>query len=198
MKKKILVVEIAVGYMLKVLKSKKKIIKFKEEFAAIRHGDYYSFINQIGGTLPFIVTYSNGNVYEDNKNNADDFDFVGLLKSGHSLKIFYDKCIEHYGEIVDNDIPDLIYCKLAYFELSLRMHYRNKNLFHKKAKLEEIIEAIGVLNNLNENEISTLHSGRRFLNMVKHGKMQLKTWQESIDVFLSALQIIEINKLTII
>ena len=35
MEKKILVIEAAVGYMLKVLKSKRKIIKFKEEFAGI-------------------------------------------------------------------------------------------------------------------------------------------------------------------
>lgn len=198
MKKRILLIEIAVGYMLKVIKSDKKIIKFKQEFAAIRHGDYYSFINLMNGKLPFMITYNKGNIYEDNKNNEADFDFAGLIKSGNSLVIFYNNCIEYYGEIIDAEIPDKIYCKLAYFELSLRMHSRNNNLVQKTAKLKVIIDAIGAFKNLTASEISDLHSGRKFLNMVKHSKKPFNTWEVTINSFLNALDIIDRHKLTIL
>jgi hypothetical protein len=77
------------------------ITKFKEEFAAIRHGDYFNFINRVNEPLPFMVTYQSGQVYVDDKNNPDDIDFAGLLKAENSLKLFYENCIDHYGEIID-------------------------------------------------------------------------------------------------
>jgi hypothetical protein len=42
-----LIIEVVIGYMLKVWKSQKKITKYKNEFNAIRHGDYFEFINLI-------------------------------------------------------------------------------------------------------------------------------------------------------
>ena len=76
MSRQVLIIEIAVGYMLKVIKSGKQITKYKNEFAAIRHGDYFNFINLVGGQLPFMVTYKSGQVYVDDQNNENDKDFA--------------------------------------------------------------------------------------------------------------------------
>ncbi|WP_157611480.1 hypothetical protein [Sediminibacterium salmoneum] len=196
-KNEILIIEAAVGYMLKVIKSGKRISKFKTEFSAIRHGNYFEFINLVKGPLPFMVTYRNGAVYVDDKNNQDDFDFAGLFKAGASLKIFYDNCIDFYGEIIDSDISDLTYCKLAYFEISLRMHSNNKNLVAKEATLEKVIDAIVLQYSLSMNESQTLHSGRKFLNMVKHYKSQFKTWADGTEALKNALYLIVKKNLTI-
>ena len=47
-----LIYDFVVGYMLKVIKSKAKITKYKEEFNAIKHGDYVCFINLINIGIP--------------------------------------------------------------------------------------------------------------------------------------------------
>ena len=198
MKDKILIIEVAVGYMLKVIKAGKPITNYKTEFAAIRHGDYFEFINLIKGPLPFMVTYKEGDVFIDDKNNPDDIDFAGLLKAGQSLKIFYENCINVYGEIIDNDIPDILYCKLASFEISLRMHANNKKLISKREELVGVIDSVGKHHKLTDAEMKALQLGRRFLNMIKHHKGQFQTWQDGINVFNMALNILKEYKLTIL
>lgn len=198
MNRKILIFEIAVGYMLKVIKSRKSITLYKSEFASIRHGDYYTFINLVGGEIPFMVTYQNGQVFIDNKNNLNDLDFSSLLKAGNSLKIFYERCIEHYGEIIDNDISDKIYCLLAYFEISLRMHANNYHLIQKNETLYTIIEIVCSHFKLTNEEKLLLQSGRRFLNMVKHNKCQFSTWSLGQETFLKAILVLNKHKLTVV
>lgn len=197
MSRQILIFEIAVGYMLKVIKSGKHITLYKKEFSSIRHGDYFTFINIVGEKIPFIVTYHNGQVYIDNNNNENDFDFLGLLKSSNSLKVFYEKCINHYGEIVDNDIQDKTYCQLAYFEICLRMHANNYRLLKKGEKLKDVIDKVCVHFRLTIEEKLVLHDGRRFLNMVKHNKKQFQTWSIGKEAILRSLNVIERHQLTI-
>lgn len=55
-----LIISVTVGYMLKVLKANERIKTFKDEFAAIRHGDYIEFINLVKGEIPFLVVYNEG------------------------------------------------------------------------------------------------------------------------------------------
>ncbi|MBL7759132.1 MAG: hypothetical protein JNK08_00390 [Sediminibacterium sp.] len=198
MEKKFLIIEFAVGYMLKVLKSGVKTTEYKTEFSAIRHGNYFEFINLVKGELPFMVTYREGDVYIDDQNNPDDVDFAGLIKAGNSLKIFYENCIEFYGEIRDADISDLAYCKLASFEISLRMHANNHHLTDRNAELQKVIDAVGKHFKLSTNEIEHLQGGRRFLNMVKHFKQQFNTWEEGINALQLALTVLSDHKLTII
>ena len=84
----ILIIEVAVGYALKVLNNQKRITEYKNEFNAIKHGDYKSFLSLIEGEIPSMVIYNRGKIrYDENKPNYD-FDFEGLLKSGPSLQIF--------------------------------------------------------------------------------------------------------------
>jgi len=75
-------VEIAVGYMLKVLKDRKKITEYKNEFNAIKHGDYKTFLSLIDGEIPPMVIYNNGRIKSEENNPNYDSDFEGLLKPG--------------------------------------------------------------------------------------------------------------------
>lgn len=61
----ILIIEVAVGYMLKVLKSKQKITENKDEFNAIKHGNYKIFLNLVGGGIPPMVIYHEGVIRSD-------------------------------------------------------------------------------------------------------------------------------------
>jgi len=105
----------AVAYMLKVLKSGKQITSYKNEFNAIRHGDYYEFINLIKEPIPFMAVWQNGKESIEEVIQKDDIDFVGLLKAEPSIKMFYDLCKKDYGNINDTDLSDDdFYCLHAF------------------------------------------------------------------------------------
>ncbi len=80
--------------MYKVLNSGKPITKFKNEFAAIRHGDYASFLNLIAKPIEFIVSYNAGSINTEVSIRQDDVDLSRLLKSDESLKTFYQLCLK--------------------------------------------------------------------------------------------------------
>jgi hypothetical protein len=48
--------------MLKVMKAHKKEIKFKQEFASIRYGNYLEFIALVKGSIPEMVVYRSGDI----------------------------------------------------------------------------------------------------------------------------------------
>jgi hypothetical protein len=121
-----LIAQVVIGYMYKVLKSGRSVTYHKIEFAAIRHGDYMFFLNLIGRPIDAITTYSAGNISNDVDILAVDCDFVRLIKSCDSLRLFYHQCIKTYGHIADRDLPDSVFEDLAIFELSLRMHRNNR------------------------------------------------------------------------
>jgi hypothetical protein len=195
-----LTIEVAVGYMLKVLKTNKKITEFKDEFNAIKHGDYKTFLSLIGGEIPQMVI-SNGITIKSEENNPNyDCDFEGLLKSGPSLLIFLKKCFLIYGNINDSDIPDSIYHKVVVFEISIRMHANNHNLLDKSSRIE-LIHVIKILSNhlhLTLEEEGKLQNARVFNNMVKHFKNQYSSWEEGIKVFLNGFEVLESHQIKVI
>ena len=75
---KILTIEPTVGYMLKVIKSGQTIIKYNDEFKAIRHGNYFNFLNLVKGPIPFMVSYTNGVIRTEEYPQKEDCDFAGL------------------------------------------------------------------------------------------------------------------------
>lgn len=178
-----------VGYMLKVLKSGKDILKFKDEFDSIRHGNYYDFINLIKGQIPEMVVYNKGQIEVNPKLKSDDIDFIGLLKAAPSLNIFFKECYQEYGDIKDNDIPDSIFYKVALFEISLRMHANNYGLLKKRERLVTVIKELGVLKKMTSDEIELIQKGRRFINMIKHYKGQFDTWEDGIEAFNRAYEL---------
>jgi hypothetical protein len=195
-----LTIEVAVGYMLKVLKSKQKIFEFKNEFNAIKHGDYKTFLSLIGGEIPLMVI-SNGITIRSEENNPNyDSDFEGLLKSGPSLLIFLKKCIMFYGNIEDPDITDSIYHKVVVFEIAIRMHANNYNLLDK-TKREDLINVISTLSkfkNLTKEEEDKLQKARNFTNMIKHFKNQYPSWEEGIKHFLEGFEVLEKHRILIV
>lgn len=196
----ILVVEVAVGYMLKVLKDRKKITEYKNEFNAIKHGDYKTFLSLVGGKIPPMVIYNSGKIRSEENNPNYDFEFEGLVKSGPSLSIFFKKCLLVYGNIEDPDITDSIYHKVVVFEIALRMHANNNNLLDK-TKREDLINVISVLSkfkNLTPEEEEKLQKARVFTNMVKHFKNQYPSWEIGISYFLDGFSVLEKHKILIV
>ncbi len=195
-----LTIELSVGYMLKVLKSKQKICEYKNEFNAIKHGDYKSFLSLIGGEIPPMVIYNNGRIRSDEINPNYDFDFEGLLKSGPSLRIFLNKCFLVYGNIEDSDIPDSIYHKVVVFEIVLRMHANNYNLLDKSKRedLKDVITILSKFKNLTKEEEDKLQKARVFTNMVKHFKNQYPSWVGGIKHFLEGFEVLEKHRILII
>jgi len=195
-----LIIEFAVGYMLKVLKTNQKLTEFKKEFNAIKHGDYKTFLSLIGGEIPPMVIYNGVTIRSEENNLNYDSDFEGLLKSGPSLLIFLKKCFLVYGNIDDPDITDSIYHKVIVFEIALRMH-ANNNYLLDNTKREDLINVISILSkfkNLTDEEEDKLQKARSFTNMVKHFKKQYPSWEDGIIHFLEGFDVLEKHRILII
>lgn len=191
-------VQITIGYLYKVLKNGKDTSKFKKEFAAIRHGDYETFIKLIRVNIDFIVSFNNGVINTDTNIREDDSDFARLIKSGSSLNSFVKKCFTEYGEISDNDLSNADYERLALFELSLRMHRNNNAPREERIRLEKVINHIQKIKTLSYDETNLLHQGRKFLNKVKRPEKMLTDWKRELKAFNSAYTILQQKQLTII
>lgn len=194
-----LIIAVVVGYMLKVLKNCKKITHFKDEFSAIRHGDYITFIDLVGGPLPFMVVYNEGVIKSGKlQPSKDDIDFELLLKSGPSLKIFYYNCLVAYGEIIDKDISDELFENAVLFEIGIRMHANNFTLLNERSTLETVINLLCDHKNIPAIDKDIIHKGRLFLNMIKHNKKHFSSWQEAKAAFNDACHVLSKYRLTVI
>jgi hypothetical protein len=195
-----LVIEHVVGYMLKVLKSGRNTSTFKDEFNAIKHGDYREFLKLVGGTLPCMITWNSAVVKDDTDNPNYECDFEGLFKSGPSLNLFFEKCVKTYGVIDDIDIPQNVYHKAVTFEIAIRMHAKNYDLLSidRKFELVEVIDILCKFKAIPQNEVEKLHTARRFINMIKHNKQQFPTWTEGVQAFLIGFSVLEKHKLLIV
>lgn len=193
-----LIIAKTVGYMLKAMKLKEDTSLFRKEFASIRHGNYLEFTELIKGEIPTVVVYNKGEIQISNRLTREEIDFVGLIKSGPSLLEFHKKCLSQFGNLIDHDISDKIYEKVALFEISLRMHANNNNLINFQEDLIEVIFKLSKSKNLPNNLIEKLQNGRRFLNMIKHPKNQFSSWNEGIPAFNEAYLICQKHSLTVI
>jgi hypothetical protein len=193
-----LFIEQAVAYMLKVLKSGKKVTSFKNEFNAIRHGDYFEFVNLVQEPIPFMVIWKDGIASMEDEIKKDDIDFAGLLKAGPSIKKFYELCKIVYGNINDPDLSDDDFNHAVTFEIALRMHAKNFNLLKERVTLEKVIDKLCEFRNIPESDKIQLHKGRIFVNMIKQHKGRFKTWHEGLSEFNKAFEIISKNKWTIV
>ncbi len=192
-----LIIQVVIGYMYKVLKNNLDTSDFKNEFAAIRHGDYFDFIKLIGKQIDFIVVYNSGLINNDVNIKKDDIDYVGLIKSGESLIEFYKKCYLKFGDINDTDLPDLYFEKAIKFELGLRMHLNNKRLKKERKTLENVINELSILKRLTDLETEKLHKGRKFLNFIKRPEKLKSDWKTVSSDFDNAYSILIDKGLTI-
>ncbi|WP_417600926.1 hypothetical protein [Owenweeksia hongkongensis] len=189
-----LLVEIVVGYMYKVQKNQLDTSKYSKEFAAIRHGNYFQFFNEIGKEIDFIVTYEEGQIKTDTKVHKNEVAFIALTKVGECLKDFYQRILNTYGELKDLDFTDEDFQNAAYFELSIRMHSNNKRLPSEEIRLMDVIDSL----ELSTSEKNTLHHGRRFINYIKRPWKMKGNWNEELIKFNTALDLIKTKNLTII
>ncbi len=198
MKKEFLWIGLTVGYMLKVMKAGNQISIFKNEFSAIRHGNYSEFINLINEPIPEMVAYKNGAIEVNPPLRNDDIDVEKILKAGPSLEKFLQLCKNEYGSILDEAVPDLVFYDAAIFELSLRVHANNKKLIGERETLNNIIQIISEYFKIPRTDVLMLHEGRRFLNKIKHSTKYFNSWEKGIYEFKKAKSILEKHELTIL
>ncbi|MGZ2369600.1 hypothetical protein ACXR6G_07420 [Ancylomarina sp. YFZ004] len=199
MKKERLWIGLGIGYMLKVMKSNIKISKYHKEFASIRHGNYYEFINLIKEPIAeMIMSNERGEIIVNPTLNKDYIDFGQLLMAGPSIKKFFNQCCKVYGNISDNEITDSLFYEIGIFEISIRMHANNYKLLTEREKFEVVIDKICRFKNIPKKDKEALQKGRRFLNMIKHFNNQFETWEDGISAFKIANEIIKKHKLLII
>lgn len=180
-------VGLAVGYMLKVLRSRKRLTKFNSEFKAIRHGNYPQFIQLVKGEMPPNVVLKDGVIRQNASIEEDDHDILGLFLSGPALQRFYKECCSVYGSIESDTIPDFVYYNAALFELSLRVTAFNNPQFMERMDLKDIISMVGTMKKLTEEEVNALQSGRRFVNFLKHNKPKFESIEEGMNILHKAI-----------
>ena len=188
-----LIIEVVVGYMYKVQKNGLNVSNFHDEFAAIRHGDYFKFFNLIGKEIHFIVTYDEGEIKKNKNVEEEDIAIVALTKSAESLKDFHKRCYQEFGDIDDPDLSDEDFERAALFELSLRIHSNNKRLSRNETTFENVINSLS----LSDSEKSIMHEGRRFLNNIKRPKKMKSPWVKSLEKFNHAYKLMIEKELTI-
>ena len=172
MEKEKLIYDVVVGYMLKVIKSGAEITKFKEEFVAIKHGDYVHFISLLGVEIPKdIVVSKEGEIIPSEKQiEIKNADFILLLLASNSLRSFYSKCHKEFGEINDSELLTEDFEKLANFEIVLRMFFNNVFITEERVTLMNVINTVLRDKGVSEEEIQIVQKGRAFLNMGKATK----------------------------
>lgn len=193
MQKDKLIFDVVVGYMLKVIKSRNKITKFKNEFNAIKHGDYGCFINllQIGIPNNVAVSIDCEIIPTEKQLLTKNCDYLLLILSGPSLNEFYLQCKKEYGAIIDNDLTDEDFEKLANFEMVLRMFVNNIFSINGRIDLINLINLLGNDMGIPQDEIEIIQKGREFLNMVKGHKPKFSSYYEGLNYFVRALSILE-------
>lgn len=201
-----LIIEPVVGYMLKVMKSGVDITKFKDEFSAIRHGNYDDFLDLVKGSRPPMVVWQEGIIYnQDNVSQKTHCDFVALVLSGPSLHKFFNDCINEYGDkylINDDDISNEVYGKVVLFEIGLRMHANNRKLIGINEKLVNVIDKLSRHHNISKEDTDKLQKGRQFINDIKHHndlgyKRKFKSWTDGVNIFEEAYGILQKHNLII-
>ncbi|WP_396632372.1 hypothetical protein [Maribacter sp. R86514] len=197
MKRQQMIIGIVVGYMLKVMKAQKTEMKFKQEFACIRHGNYPDFISLVKGCITEMVVYRDGVIKVNPNPREDDLGFIGLVMAGPSMKVFYEKCIAEYGIFVDKEVSDKIYYQLAIYEITIRIHANKFKSLEKSETFQTIIHNLGKHLALDEEDVTILQNGRKLLNMVKHGRKKNYSWIEAITDFEKAFQLTEEKNITL-
>jgi hypothetical protein len=193
MNKEKLLYDVVVGYMLKVIKSGIKITKFKNEFNAVKHGDYIEFINLIGKGIPtdIVILKEGESIPTEKQLGIKNADFIFLLLAAPSLQKFLINCYEEFGEIVDNDLKDIDFENLANFEMVLRLFFNNSFINEDRINLIDVINIILREKEVSPQEIGIVQNGRRFLNMVKGHNSKFTSFQEGLIAFSDSLQVLE-------
>ena len=191
-----LIYDKVVGYMLKIIKSGVKITRFKNKFNAIKHGDYVCFIELLEVGIPddiIVNKIGEGIIPTEKQLEQKNVDFLFLLLASKSLIRFYQDCFSEYGEIIDEDLTDEDFEKLANFEMVLRMFYNNTFSYNGRIDLIDIIDAYLAHKGISKYEIEMVQVGRTFLNMVKGHKANFHNYKQGLIEFNESLKVLRKN-----
>lgn len=185
--------DIVVGYMLKVIKSGAIINKFKDEFNAIKHGDYKCFISLVGAEIPNdVVVCRDGKIIPTNEQmQQKNVDFLFLILASPSLKKFYTKCYNQFGEIKDSELTNTDFQNLANFEMILRLFFNNSFDSDSRIELHKIIDIVLNDKGASKDEIEVIQEGRFFLNMIKGHKAKFPSIHVGLNSFNKSLAVLE-------
>lgn len=146
---------VALGYVLKIMKSGNTVPdEFKEKIKKIRHGAYDEFSELVGGGKPFSIKV------------GDDCNFFRLVDAGPSLIKFYKECLTEFGDIKDSDIPDDMFRRIAFLEISMRNLASNIGI--DSYDFNDVINNVCSYYSFTSEESMIFHNGRKALNAVKH------------------------------
>lgn len=188
-----LIYDVVVGYMLKVIKSGAEITNFKPEFNAIKHGDYVTFITLIDIGIPSdVVVLNEGNLIPTEQQlQLKNVDFLSLILAAPSLINFHSKCVREFGEIIDANLSDVDFERLANFEMVLRMHFNNTFATENRTNLVQVINLLLTDLGIPADEIIIVQRGREFLNMVKGHKAKFADVENGLIFFNEAINILD-------
>ena len=206
--KKISILGVLIGFMLKVIKTNQKIDqKFNSLFIELRHGNYDNFLNLansygIAQHPPYMVIYNDGIIYDNQSTpvtQGNNCDFANLLSNSNTYNFLITELKKKF-RIQDIDITDDYYNKFGEYEISLRMHFNNENLSNGRIKinLEEIIDELCSCRNLSDKDKCDLHKGRTSLNEIKHGLKKNRIWLDCLSDFDSAWNVCIKNNILVI
>lgn len=184
------------GYLLKLAKNGYDMSNFKNEFDALRHGNYDKFFDLMKVPEAFMLEMGDNGIIRTtgfSQKNGDG-DFVMIIKIAPGIKTLYQKFHSMYGDVHDVDISDETYRLSFVFETSLRMHAK----IDSWTKLVDIIDEISKLNNLSSTDTMKLHDGRKFLNKIKHENKRKKyDYNKGSNNIRDAYSVLYNNKLII-
>ena len=195
-----LIYDFVVGYMLKVIKSGIAITKYKNEFNAVKHGDYVCFIELLNVGYPNDITVSKDGeiIASERQIEMKNADFLFLLLASTALKEFYKKCYAEFGEINDADLSDTDFENLANFEMVLRMFANNQFVIENRITLVEVINLVCHDLSIPDHEINLIQKGREFLNMVKGHKANFSSYTEGLIAFSKSLEVLKKYEIVVI
>jgi hypothetical protein len=121
-----------------------------------------------------------------------------LAAATPSLKTFLKKCHATFGNVTDNHFSDEVFRKLVAYEIAIRMHAKNRSLIPKGSTLEFAIDKLRNAFSLTEDEIESLHNGRKFLNKIKHHEGFDFSWINNVILFEEAYSILSKYNIKII
>ena len=121
---------------------------------------------------------------------------MGMFLAIPSIIDFYTRCKKHFGVVSDENLPDVVFIEVAFFEIVIRMHTDLLKVVNDRANFEKVIDALFKSLNASDEEIKILHQGRNFSNDIKHlndekYKRKFNSWEEGYKFFKISLEIVE-------
>lgn len=178
----VLIVKVT-SLILQLIRKGENLKKYQSYINAVKHGDYTDLITQNKGNTPPMVIFNQGNIKYSVNEPDYLFEFEGLIKSSYSLIKIWNELKDKLTDFVDDEITELEFQKLAEFEIAIRIHAKNNNLFNSRLDLVDIINLLASHLHMDNEEKEKLQKGRVQLNIVKHHKKKPVIIQEFIDAF---------------